>query len=130
MLGSLSSGSSGPRPGHLVEDFGDELVELLGVERQPLDHDVLRDELLDVRPHLVLGQLFQRREVDLLDQPAVQADLGVEQLVGEQRIGRLGRELVLGRLRRGQPSRTSAPAQAAALGHDGAGSGDGAASER
>ena len=99
--------------GHLVEDFGDELVELLGVERQPLDHDVLRDELLDVLPHLVLGQLFQRREIDLLDQPAVQADLGVEQLVGEQRIGRLGRELVLGRLRRGTPSRTSAPARAA-----------------
>ena len=67
--------------GHLVEDFGDEVVELLGVERQALDHDVLRDELLDVRAHLVLGQLLQRREVDLLDQPAVQPHLGVEQLV-------------------------------------------------
>ena len=89
MVGSLSSGSSGPRPGHLVEDFGDEVVELLLVEREPLDQDVLGDELLDVRADLVLGQLFQRLQVDLLDQPAVQADLGVEQLVAEQRIGGL-----------------------------------------
>ena len=35
--------------GHLVEDFRDELVELLRVEREPLDQHVLRDELLDVR---------------------------------------------------------------------------------
>ena len=73
-------------PGHLVEDLGDEVVELLLVERQPLDQDVLGDQLLDVRADLVLGQLLQRRQVDLLDQPAVQADLGVEQLVAEQRI--------------------------------------------
>ena len=38
-----------PQAGHLVEDFGDEVVELLRVERQPLDQDVLGDELLDVR---------------------------------------------------------------------------------
>ena len=31
-----------PEPGHLVEDFGDEVVELLRVEREPLDQDVLR----------------------------------------------------------------------------------------
>ena len=30
-----------PEAGHLVEDLGDEVVELLGVERQPLDQDVL-----------------------------------------------------------------------------------------
>ena len=81
--------------GHLVENLGDEVVELLLVERQPLDQDVLRDELLDVRAHLVFRQLLQRRQIDLFDQPAMQAHLGVEQLVGEQRIGvgggRLGR---------------------------------------
>ena len=43
--------------------------------------DRREDELLDVLPHLVLGQLLQRREVDLLDQLAMQPDLGVEQLV-------------------------------------------------
>ena len=84
---------------HLVEDFRDELVELGGVQRQPLGDDMLGDKLLDVRPHLVLGQLLQRRQVDLLDQPAVQPHLGVEELVGQQRIGGLGRQLVL-RLRR------------------------------
>ena len=93
-------------PRHLVEDFGDEVVELLLIEREPLDQDVLRDELLDVRPHLVFGQLFQRREVDLLDQPAVQAHLGVEQLVGEQRIGRLRRRRSRPAPAPGRPSRT------------------------
>ena len=77
------------KTGHLVEDFGDEVVELLLIERQPLDQDVLRDQLLDVAAHLLFRQLLQRREVDLLDQPAVQTHLGVEQLVGQQRIGRL-----------------------------------------
>ena len=76
-----------PEAGHLVEDFGDEVGELLGVERQPLGHHVLRDQRLDVGADLVLGQFFQRREVDLLDQPAMQPHLGVEQLVAEQRIG-------------------------------------------
>ena len=87
---------------HLVENFRDEGVELMGVERQPLGHDVLRDELLDVRPHLVFGQLFQRRKVDLLDQLAVQPHLGVEEFVAEQRIigGRRCLLLRLGRLRR------------------------------
>ena len=68
---------------HLVENFRDEVVELLGVERQPLDQDVLRNELLDVIADVLFGQLFQRRQIDLLDQPAVQAHLGVEQLVGQ-----------------------------------------------
>ena len=36
-------------PGHLVENLGDEVVELLLVERQALDQDVLGDQLLDVR---------------------------------------------------------------------------------
>ncbi len=73
---------------HLVEDLGDELRELLGVERQPLDQDVLRDELLDVLANLLLRQLFQRRKVDLLDQPPMQPHLGIEQLVAQQRIRR------------------------------------------
>ena len=85
------------KAGHLVENFGDEVVELLRVERQPLDQDVLRDQLLDVLADFLFGQLFQRRQIDLLDQPAVQADLGVEQLVAEQRIGGRGRGAGSGR---------------------------------
>ena len=87
MVGSLSSGSSGPRPVISSRISSTKSSSSCGVERQALDQDVLRDELLDVRAHLVLRQLLQRREVDLLDQPAVQAHLGVEQLVAEQRIG-------------------------------------------
>ena len=74
--------------GHLVENFRDEVVELLGVERQPLDEHVLRHELLNVIADFLFGQLFQRRQIDLLDEPAMQAHLGVEQLVGQERIGR------------------------------------------
>ncbi len=73
--------------GHLVENFRDEVVELLRIERQPLDQHVLRHQLLDVIADFLFGQLFQRRQIDLFDQPAVQPHLGVEQLVGEQRIG-------------------------------------------
>ena len=92
MLAVLEQRLERPQAGHLVEDLGDEVVELLLVEREPLDQDVLRDELLDVRAHLVFRQLLQRREIDLLDQPAMQADLGVEQLVRQQRVrGRRGR---------------------------------------
>ncbi len=73
--------------GHFVENFRDEIGEFLRVERQPLDQHVLRDQLLDVVADFVLRQLFQRRKIDFLDQPAMQAHLGVEQLVAEQRIG-------------------------------------------
>ena len=73
--------------GHLVENFRDEFGEFLRVQRQPLGQHVLRHQLLDVPADFVLRQLFQRRKIDLLDQPAMQAHLGVEQLVAEQRIG-------------------------------------------
>ena len=40
-------------------------------------------------------QLFQRRKIDLLDQPPMQPHLGVEQLVAEQRTFRLRRGGIL-----------------------------------
>ncbi len=114
MLAVLEQRLERPEAGHLVEDLGDEVVELLRIERQPLDQDVLRHELLDVRAHLVFGQLFQRREVDLLDQPAMQPDLGVEQLVGLQRIGGSSRHRRPARAPE-RPSRTRPRARPAAL---------------
>ena len=96
-----------PEARHLVENFVDEFVEFLRVERKPLDHDVLRHELLDLLPHFLFGKPLQRREVDLLDEPAVQANFGVEQFVAEQRIGLLAGKLFLRllRLRGGRPRR-------------------------
>ena len=94
MVGSLSSGSSGPEAGHLVEDLGDEVVELLRVERQPLGQRCIgRPAAGSARRISSFGQLLERREVDLLDQPAVQADLGVEQLVAQRRDRRRGLRL-------------------------------------
>ena len=84
--------------GHLVENFRDEIGEFLRIERQPFGQHVLRHQLLDVLASLLFRQLFQRGEIDLFDQPAMQADLGIEQLVAEQRIGRL--RLQRGRLLR------------------------------
>ena len=74
--------------GHFIENFRDEIGEFLGVQRQPLGHHIFRDQLLDVVTDFFFRQLFQRGKIDFLDQPAMQADLGVEQLVAEQRIGR------------------------------------------
>jgi hypothetical protein len=48
-----------------------------------------------MRAHLIFRQLFQRREIDFLDQPAVQPDFGVEQLVAEQRLSAGGCGLLL-----------------------------------
>ena len=75
---------------HLVENFRDEVVELLRIQREPLDQHILRNELLDVPADFFLRHLVQRRKIDFLDQPAVQPHFGVEQLVAEQRaFGRL-----------------------------------------
>jgi hypothetical protein len=41
-----------------------------------------------VAAHFVVRQLFQRRQIDFLDQPAVQTHLGVEHFVGQQGIRR------------------------------------------
>jgi hypothetical protein len=89
-----------PEARHLVENFGDEFGQFLGVERQPLDQYVFRNQLRDVAAHFIFRQFFQCREIDFIDQLAVQPHLGVEQLVGAQgmrgrlRIGhqRLGRD--------------------------------------
>jgi len=40
----LEQGLERTQPSHLVEDFQDEVVELLGVERQPLGQHVLRHQ--------------------------------------------------------------------------------------
>ena len=73
--------------GHLIENFRYEIVEFLSVKREPLGQDVLRHQLLDVAADFVFGKFFQRRQIDLLDQPAMQPHLGVKELVGQQRIG-------------------------------------------
>ncbi len=97
--------------GHLVENFRNEVRKLLRVQRQPLGQHVLRHQLLDVSAGFFFGQLFQRRKIDLLDQPAMQSDLGVEQLVAEQPIGgrlRLQRRRRFSRhFRRRRPCRTA-----------------------
>jgi hypothetical protein len=75
-----------PKAGHLIENLQYEIVEFLSVESEPLGQDVLRHQLLNVTADFLFGKLFQRRQIDLLDEPAVQPHLGVKELVGEQRI--------------------------------------------
>jgi hypothetical protein len=66
---------------HLVHHLGDEEVELLGVEGQALGHDPVGDDAVDLAPKLLPRQLLERREVELLDETAVEANLRVEQLL-------------------------------------------------
>ncbi len=82
----LEQGFERAQARHLVENFRDEVVELLGIERQPLDQHILRDQLLHVAADFFFRQLFQRRQIGLFDQAAVQPHFGVQELVGEQRI--------------------------------------------
>ena len=86
-------------PGHLVEDLGDEVAEFLRVERQPFGEDILRDQFLHVRAQGFFRQLFERRQIDVFEQLAMQAHLGVKELLREQRILRRDRGR---RLRRGR----------------------------
>src|SRR6185437_5481281 len=84
--------------GHLVENFRDEIAEFLGIERKALDQHILRNKLLDVPANFFFGYFIQRREIDFLDQTAVQAHLGVEKLFAEQRtFRRLSGRALLGR---------------------------------
>ena len=84
---------------HLVEDLGDEVFQLLRVEGQPFRHGVLRDHPVNLAADFVLRHLLERGQVDLLDQPAMQPDLGIEQLFAQQRAasGRFGSRLGLDR---------------------------------
>src|SRR5579875_2176410 len=75
--------------GHFVENFRNECGQFLRIERETLDEHILGDELLNMCADLVFRQLLQSRKVDLLDQPPVQAHLGVEQLFAVERIGYL-----------------------------------------
>jgi hypothetical protein len=84
--GILEHGLERTQPGHFVQDFGNEIVELLLIERETLDQNVLSDELLYVGPDLFLGQAFKRLQVDFLDQPAVKPDLGIQELVALEQI--------------------------------------------
>ncbi len=78
-------------PGHLVENFSDEVGKLMRVQRKTFGQHVLADHVLHVTADFVLGQFFKRGEVDLLDELAVQPHLGVKQLVASQGIVARGR---------------------------------------
>ena len=68
---------------HLVEDFRYEIVQFLGIERQPLGQDILRDHFLNVVADLLGRQFFQRRQIDFLDQTPMQPHLGVEKFFAQ-----------------------------------------------
>jgi hypothetical protein len=81
----LQQGLDRPEAGHLVDDLVDEILQFLRVERDALGEHVLGDQRGNLPPHLALRHALDRREIDLLDQAAVQANLGVEQLVAQRR---------------------------------------------
>jgi hypothetical protein len=49
--------------GHFIENFGDEIIEFLRVQCEPLDHHVLRHQLLHVTADFFFRHLVKRREL-------------------------------------------------------------------
>ena len=45
---------------HLVENLRDEIRELLGIQRETLDQDILRNQLLHVLAHLFFRHFIKR----------------------------------------------------------------------
>ena len=80
----LEQGFERPQSDHLVDDLRDELDEFLCRQRQPLADGELRDDLMDLRSHLVDLQFFHRSKIEFLDQLMMQAHLGIEQRLPEQ----------------------------------------------
>ena len=83
--GSLSSGSSGPRP-----TISSTMSSTSASSSAPLTArrscaGLLQHEFMHLAAHLVLRQALQRDEVDLLDQHAMQAHARVDDLVGRFR---------------------------------------------
>ena len=114
MLGSLSSGSSGPRPviSSRISETNSLSSWVLSASRSTTMYCVTSCWMCARISSS--GSFSSAEQVDLLDQPTVQANLGVEQLVGMQRIDRLSRHrLILEQARARPPSTTSAPEQAA-----------------
>ena len=74
--------------GHLVQDFGDECVQFLGIQRKTFADDILADQLLNMLAHLILRQLFKSLKIHLFQQPPMQSHFGIEQFVTMERIHR------------------------------------------
>ena len=81
IVGSLSSGSSGPRPEEFVEHVADELLALGLVQRLVLLGKLLGDDVADFGLDLLARHLFERLQVDEVDQPLVKLDLELGMLV-------------------------------------------------
>jgi hypothetical protein len=97
-----------PKPDHLVEHRGAQLVEFGGVQRQPLGAGEVAHQPAHLPPHLRLVELVELGEVDLLDQLAMQLQPHVEQIVVVRQrrrrrvVGRIDVEHQLARRRAGR----------------------------
>ncbi len=77
----LQQGLDGPEPGHLVEHLGAQLVQFGAVQRQALVADEVADQAAHLTAHLGVIQLVELGQVELVDQPAVQAQADVQEIV-------------------------------------------------
>ena len=93
-------------PGHFRDQFVDEGLQLAGIERHALLADVLRDHLGNCPPQFVVGDVFDGREVDLVDELSMQAHFRIEDAPRDaERVGllrdRLGRVIERENMRQG-----------------------------
>ena len=75
----LEQGFDRSEPHHLVQDVIDELRQFLRIENDAFVGHMLGHEVMDLRAQFLLGHLVDGREIDLIDQPAMNSELGRQQ---------------------------------------------------
>ncbi len=73
------------KAGQLIEHFLNEIPELTRIERHALGEHIVGDELVHLLAQLRPRHPLDMREIELVDQLAMQLDLGVEQFRPLQR---------------------------------------------
>ena len=75
----LEQGLDRPEPDHLVDDFLREHLQLPLVEGEPLRPHVIAEIGTNLAGEILARKLFQRCQIELVDDPRVQLELLVEQ---------------------------------------------------
>jgi hypothetical protein len=78
MSSRASSGSSGPKPEHVVADVVEQILLLGDRQHQILDRHDFVDDVADFLARAFLVELGQRRQIDRLDQRAEDHRLGLK----------------------------------------------------
>ena len=74
----------GTKAGQLVKNLGREILQLPGIQKDAFRTDIFADNFGNLDTQLLAGHALQHRKVEIVDQLAVQTDLGLDQLLLEK----------------------------------------------